>query len=218
MQSINQKMPIVYKEDTADYSIGIWQSTETFEELLQIEPLNQADLDKWTLFQSDKRKREWLTVRVLLSKLFPDQKLPIITYDGQGKPSLDISTAISISHTKEYIAIIITSKASAGIDLEGIRESITVLAPKFINEEEEQSLPVENRIEHLHVLWGAKEVLYKLYGRGELDFRANLHVEVFSYNNKGTIIARIKKDELHIKHHINYELWQNMMLAHSVSD
>jgi len=218
LQSLYQKMPQVLKKDTDDFSLGIWQSTESFDELLKIEPLNKPDFEKWTLFQSEKRKREWLTVRVLLRTLFPNQRLPIITYNEQGKPFLDIPKAISISHTKDFIAIITTSKKSAGVDLEVLRDSISVLAPKFISEAEERSVPLKNKIEYLHVLWGAKEVLYKLHGRGELDFRAHLMVEAFNYEAKGSIIATINKELTQKRHRINYELWQNMMLAYSVSD
>ena len=211
-------MPIVLKKDESDYSIGIWKSIESFEELLNLEALNQADLEKWKSFQSDKRKREWLTVRVLLRKLFPDTVLPTIRYDEYGKPFLDNEKAISISHTKEFVAILITSKAYAGIDLEAIRERITSLSAKFTNEPEEKSLPKACLVEHLHVIWGAKEVLFKLYGRGEIDFRANLFVEPFLFAESGLITASVLKNDINKKHEITYELWDNKMLTYSVSD
>jgi phosphopantetheinyl transferase len=211
-------MPLVLKKDEKDYSIGIWESTETYNELLAIEPLNSEDLQKWESFQSDKRKREWLTVRVLLKTLFANRSLPNISYNEFGKPFLDNNVAISISHTKEFVAILISSRSNAGIDLEGIREKIIVLSEKFINDEEKRSLPEQHKVEYLHVLWGAKEVMFKLYGRGEMDFRENLHVEPFRYSESGLINAWINKNNIRKKHVISYQLWKDMMLAHCVSD
>ena len=211
-------MPIVLKRIEKDYSIGIWQSTESFDELLSIEPLNLSDLEKWHAFKSDKRKREWLTVRVLIKKLFQNGRVPTINYDGFGKPILDNRMGVSISHTKEFVAILITSKANAGIDLETLRERIVELSGKFANEQELSSVPEVHLVEYLHVLWGAKEVLYKLYGRGEIDFRGNLHVDPFSYSGSGDIIAWIRTNNLIKKHNISYECWQEMMRAYSVAD
>ncbi len=211
-------MPLVLKKDENDYSIRIWHSIESFEDLLKSEALNSADLRTWENFQSDKRKREWLTVRVLLRTFFPDSALPLLSYDQFGKPSLNIDKGISISHTKEFVAIIITQKVNAGIDLETLRDRIVDLSPKFSNEEELKVVPELNRIEYLHVLWGAKEVLFKLYGRGEMDFRAHLHVEPFQFEKNGVVQASVQKNDIFSKHSISYELWKNMMLTYSISD
>lgn len=218
LQAQQDKMPLVLKKDENDFSIRIWHSTESFEELLKTEALSSADKKKWENFQSDKRKREWLTVRVLLRTFFPASTLPLITYDQFGKPSLDINRGISISHTKEFVAIIITDKANAGIDIETLRDRITVLSSKFCNKEELNAVPALNRIEYLHVLWGAKEVLYKLHGRGEMDFRAHLHVEPFQFEKKGTVNASVHKNDRSSSHLIAYQLWNNMMLTYSTSD
>ena len=211
-------MPIVFKKDQDDFSIGIWKSTESFEELLSLDLLSRPDLDRWNGLLSDKRKREWLTVRVLLKSLFPNEKAPIISYDGNGKPYLDRNLGVSISHTKEFVAILISKKNHAGIDLEGVRERITVLSEKFVNDLERKSVPLTNQIAYLHVLWGAKEALFKLYGRGELDFKENLFIEPFKYLGKGTLNAWIKKNDLNKIHQVSYELWEGMMLVYSVSD
>ncbi len=211
-------MPIVFEKKEKEYSIGIWHSTEAFSELLQNSSLNESDLQKWTSIQSEKRKREWLTVRVLLKTLFQKEVLPMLSYDTFGKPYLNNGMGISISHTREFIAIIITSKASAGIDIETLRERITVLSAKFTNEEEQKFIPEFQRIEYLHVLWGGKEVLFKLYGKGELDFRVHLHVEPFQYKSEGEITAWIRKDSMVKKHIIHHAMWNGMMLAYSVSD
>lgn len=210
-------MPIVLKRIEKGYSIAIWESIESFDELLRLEPLNEADLVRWNVFQSDKRKREWITVRVLLRDLFAGENLPAISYNEFGKPSLSNNVGISISHTKEFVAILINPNGNAGIDLETMRERITVLAPKFVNDEEQKFLPEKSIVDYLHVIWGAKEVMFKLNGRGELDFRAHLYVEPFQLTNKGNILARISKQNHREVYDIYYELWNGMMLTYAFS-
>ncbi|MBP6335059.1 MAG: hypothetical protein KA444_06255 [Bacteroidia bacterium] len=211
-------MPKVFEKKEKDFTIGIWQSTETFAGLSDLCDLNKADLEKWGLFQSEKRKREWLTVRALLSDLFAAKPVPQISYNDFGKPILSNGMGISISHTKEFIAILITSKNFAGIDLECLRERISVLASKFVSDEEAKSIPEINQTEYLHVLWGAKEVLFKIHSQKELDFRSQLFVSPFQYQSEGIISASINKDNFSKAYRINYQLWQGMMLAYSIAD
>lgn len=68
-------------------------------------------------FTSDRRKLEWLSVRVLLYSMLQEDKE--IGYSSEGKPHLtDNSSFISISHTKGYVAVILSSVAPVGIDIE----------------------------------------------------------------------------------------------------
>ena len=47
-----------------------------------------------------------------------------------------------------------------------------------------KSLQPKTRMEHLSVYWGAKEALYKAYGRKKLEFKQHILVEPFKYNLK----------------------------------
>ena len=49
------------------------------------------------------------------------------------------------------------------------------------------------------MLWGAKESLYKLYGKGNLDFRKHLLVREFKLKSEGDFVGVIDKDDKMIK-------------------
>jgi len=127
---------------------------------------------------SESRKREWLTIRVLLKEMLGEEK--VILYNSIGKPYLsDNSFHISISHTKGYAALIINREHEVAIDIEKISAKVETTRKKFVNEEEEKYLSKQNEKIHLLLYWSAKESLYKLLGIDKLDFKNNLHIQAF---------------------------------------
>ena len=207
-------MPVVFEKKEGTFSIGIWQVTETMERLLSLARLTQADQQTWEKFTSLKRKREWLTVRVLLKELCEQHPVPEIRYDEKGKPHIGNGSVVSISHTKEYVAMMLSSSAMAGIDLEMIRPEIELLSKKFLNPEEKNCLPEFNTIEHIHVIWGAKEVLYKMYGKGGLDFRDHLSTGSFQLSMEGIIRAGIHKNDFVRELQLTYLKFRDMFLVY----
>ena len=94
-----------YKEIA--YQWGIWKTEESTEELLALLPDPERYEQQLTRFSSPHRKLEWLSVRVLLYQLLGEEK--IIEYAPSGKPRLaDSSYFISISHTRGYVAVILS--------------------------------------------------------------------------------------------------------------
>lgn len=102
--------------------------------------------------------------------------------DEHNKPHLILDNAhISLSHTPPYVVAILDVKSYCGIDVEGFREKLIPLSPKFLNSKE--LVIADNDLEKLAVLWGAKEALYKLHGRKSLIFKDNLIISDFQYDN-----------------------------------
>lgn len=209
-------MPIVFKKEGKDHLLGIWQSTEDFKVLQDLACLNQTEQQIWTGFGSDKRKREFLTVRALLNHLHPQPRL-LIHYEANGKPRLENHLSLSISHTKEYVAVLLTERPFAGVDLETLRPTIERLSEKFANPEELSGLNKENKTEYLHVIWGAKEVLFKIYAKGEVDFQDHLHLSPFRYSETGEVDASIRMPDFQRNFRISYEKTGDRMLAWAVS-
>jgi phosphopantetheinyl transferase len=97
---------------------------------------------------------------MLLKKLNTNSS---IGYHSSGKPYLENSNAhISISHTKDYAGIIISDSFGVGLDLERIHPRIEKIAHKFVSPEEEKIIQGKNSLEKLFVIWGVKEVLFKV--------------------------------------------------------
>jgi len=124
---------------------------------------------------NENRKREWLSIRVLLKELLGEEKE--ILYNSSGKPYLsDNSFHISISHTKGYAALIINKENEVAIDIEKISPRVEKIRKRFVNDDEEKYLSKSNEIIHLLLYWSAKESLFKLLGVKDVDFKQHLHV------------------------------------------
>ena len=84
---------------------------------------------------------------------------------------------ISISHSRELTSVM-ASPRLVGVDIQKLVGKIDRIASKFMTGVEMECLDEKYRLEHLHVFWGAKEALYKAYGRKQLDFRQHIFVWV----------------------------------------
>ena len=112
-------------------------------------------------FKSTIRQKEWLAVRVLLQQT-PYKNINII-YNGNGKPYLaDSSKYISISHTREYVAIAVSDQP-IGVDVEIISRNAFAVAESFLKPREMECLYKEdNPTEEALFLWCVKEAAFKL--------------------------------------------------------
>jgi phosphopantetheinyl transferase len=126
----------------------------------------------------ENRKREWLSVRILLKEMSGEEKQ--ILYSESGKPYLvDRSFYISISHTKGYATIILDREKPTAIDIEQISPRIEKVENRFINEIEEKNLSSQNRIIHLLLHWSAKESMFKILDTTNIQFKTQLHIHPF---------------------------------------
>lgn len=198
--------------------IGLWNITEAaefFEDKLELaaEELEQLDRLK------GHRRIEWLAARWLLHKMSGRQFRGACLKDEHGKPYLQGSLfSISISHSRELAAVIAAPRA-VGIDIQKIVEKIDRIAHKFMREEETESLEPDTELTHLHVYWGAKEALYKAYGRRQLDFREHIHIKPFQLKGtKGQFKGEVIKDEFHATYLLEYEIIDEFVLVYAMED
>lgn len=209
-------MPVVFQRKHSNYHLAIWHTTEETPELLHSADLNDKEFLVWNGFKSLSRQREWLTVRILLRFLTGKKSSVGIFYDIYGKPNIQDGRSVSVSHTRDYVAVIVTEAQNAGIDLETIRENISLIAHKFTGTEESRFLEKINSPDALHVLWGIKEVMYKIYGKKELDFRKHIFSGPFKNYAIGEAEGRIRKENTDIRATVQYLKWNGMMLAWAV--
>ena len=152
---------------------------EPVDDLLALLQKKELYLPYLSQITSENRKREWLTVRVLLKELLGEEKE--ILYSSSGKPYLsDNSYQISISHTKGFAAAALHSEMKIGIDIEHISPRIQKIRSRFMSEEEEANLDKEHEEIHLLLHWSAKESMFKVLDEQDLDFKTCLHINPFS--------------------------------------
>ncbi len=197
--------------------LGIWHIEEPssyFFHQLQLTPAELAQVEQ---IKGEGRRTEWLATRYLLHKMSGRAMRGACLKDEFGKPYLAQSPYhISISHSKDMAAVI-AAPFLVGIDIQKLVEKIEYIAHKFMCPQEMESLKDTNRLEHLHVYWGAKEALYKAHGKKALDFRDHILVSPFVYNlNLGKCEGVIKKDNFHTHFDIYYEKITDYILVYAL--
>jgi len=154
--------------------------------------LNNNSLDRVSKMKSEIHKKGFLSVRHLLNVLnYSDTDL---FYTNDGKPHLKDGKRISITHSFEFSAIIVSDNI-VGIDMEKNRKKIITISSKFIGKENDY-LSDKKLVEQLTVIWGAKESLYKIHPDGGLLFKHHLPIEKFKLSDKKTR-GWIKKDNFY---------------------
>ncbi len=146
----------------------------------------EAYREEFSQIKNEKRKREFLSARILLNQATSCQ-IKVI-YDANGKPYLeDNSFHISITHSKNYAAVIIHPEFPVGIDLEIRTEKVKTVSKRFLNESEQILFSKETNTAKVEIAWSAKETLYKIIGNEVRDFAATLEILPFTLNDSGTL-------------------------------
>lgn len=212
-------MPIqTYRHLPTKGELGIWQIDETeefFREKLALTPLEETQM---ATIKGDGRRKEWLASRYLLHVMSGRKERGAFVKDEYGKPHLtDSLFNISISHSNHVAAVLATPEL-CGIDIQKIVTKIERIAQKFMRQEELYSLQLGSRLEHLHVYWGAKEAIYKAYGRKELDFSKHILIEPFEYNlSEGTCQGKIQKGDFQQEFQLYYEQIGTFILVYALA-
>jgi len=196
---------------------AIWkieESEDFFRAQLHLDP---SELEQVNRIKGEGRRLEWLASRYLIHVMSGREKRGVLVKDEFGKPHLENSPFhISISHSNKRAAAI-AAPFSVGVDLQKIVGKIERIAHKYMRSVEMESLQSATRLEHLHVYWGAKEALYKAYGRKKLDFRTHILIEPFEYDlEKGKAIGTIQKGEFIQSFDLHYELLEDFILVYAL--
>ena len=180
-------MSIIKIIEKDNYKIAIWKIEESLEELQKL-----ASNISTSHIKNTKRKIEYLITRILLAKISPNTN---IHYNEFGAPFLNTGEHISISHSKELVAIIL-SKIKTGVDIEKISNKTLLVSEKFINKGKRKNLTQEKAT----IIWSAKEAIYKWYQRKKINFTKDIKLSNFKVEQKGVVKAYFKEEKLMIKY------------------
>lgn len=209
-------MPIFFKKQiNNNIIIGVWKISESLEWLVSNINLDKKDSEIFNSFKTELRKKHWLTYRILLKELIDSKSDLKILYNESGKPHLKNSNNnISVSHSFEFVAAIVSRKVPAGIDVEKISPRIERIKNKFLSENELKNINENFRLEKLYIYWCAKEALYKLYGKRDLNFITNIKIAPFNFEQKGHINGELSGDSISNKYKLFYEQVNDYMLVY----
>jgi phosphopantetheinyl transferase len=176
--------------------------------------LNPESLERVLGMKSELHQRGFLSVRHLLAEFgYTDADL---FYDENGKPHLKDGKQISITHSFNFSAVIV-SDLIVGIDVEKQRDKITIIAYKFIDYEfnylnENDS----DYIKKLTTIWCVKESLYKLFATPGLSFKKHCLVIPFSENDDKTVAWIDYKTKKH-RYNIHFLEFEDFTCAYAIS-
>jgi phosphopantetheinyl transferase len=193
-------MPKVWQDNThKDSKTGLWKITESYEVL---RTLSQFDANG---IMHEQRKIHRMASRLILNDLLSEYGVSQakILYQENGRPYLEHSSLeISLSHAVDYAAAAVSLHNPIGVDVEKIGPRVMRIQKKFMNETELEN-PDLDKLAWSTLVWSAKEAMFKLYGKGNLDFKENLLVTSKPQNLiSGTIKTEKSSKELAIHYRI----------------
>lgn len=140
----------------------LWEVTESLAELQEAVALTAQQSVQLDNIHNEKGKKNFLATRLLLKKI--GYAPTALFYDPHGKPFLTDGKQISISHSFDKVAVIISNRG-VGVDIEKKREKILRVAPKFTQwNYHTAAFSLQNIIQKLTMVWCAKEVGFKVHG------------------------------------------------------
>lgn len=166
------------KQINENIHLAVWKIEEDlafYEKNIQLSTIDEHIFKETT---HPEKKLEFMAGRMLCRTVLQQLKIsdkPIYRNE-YGKPEIpDSEYEISLSHTENYIALAVAHKLAVGIDIEKPKAKMARVAPRLFTEEEMDYC--QGNLVYFSKVWSAKEVLYKLFMKRELDFREHLHVK-----------------------------------------
>lgn len=205
-------MPIHRIINTEYYSLFVWHIQEEASELATLlEPYKNLALHGMTADMQQKalHNSQFLSTRLLCFQ-YAGMMEPIVK-DAFGKPHSN-GLHVSITHSHDYTAVIVSEKHKVGIDLERIDPRIHKVAHKFMHDEE-YFFDADEQTEGITLVWSAKETLYKVYSEREVIFKDELRIHPFHTARRGTFRGDIRKGEPMLGLPLHYTYFHDYILT-----
>lgn len=208
-------MAIAYRRQLDDDTeFALWKIEETADVLynkLQLDEEEKAYVEK---LGNGKRHLHWLATRVLLRKMLATDEYIDCKVDKHGKPYLvTLPYHISLSHSFDYAAVMMSRKGAVGIDIEQISQKIERIAPRFMRPEE-LSFIKSPKVEQLYACWCAKEAVYKCYGQKAVSFMDNIQIAPFALDTDNGIDVCLEKADVKLDYRVNYLQYEDYMIGY----
>ena len=204
-------MPLLFNKIlTSEIQFMVWKLTEPLSYFLENLDLNENEKKMLENISNEVKKIEFLAGKNAVLEMTKQMKIPFLGWekDTHGKPFLiNSKLQISLTHTLDYIGVVISSCGAVGIDIEKPRPQITKVLPRLCSQSELET--IGENLELATVFWSAKEALYKLYGKRKVDFKENL----FLKKNGEIITGKIKMPDHTEEYKLFYEKLEDYFLV-----
>ena len=194
-------------------TIAVWQITETEEELVNLSATPADEMEEISFIRSEALRKQKLAVRALLNELFEDKVY--LSHHDNGKPYLEnMVTNISITHTKDFVAVILHDEDDVGIDMESLDRDFSAVEKKALSEDEIEDIDDDRKNEQLAIYWCAKEAIFKRVSVYNVNFSEQIEVERFHPRGEGELEATfIHKDGYEEEFDLSYMVFAGHVLV-----
>ena len=210
-------MPFIKKIETEVGILGIWELSESVESLAAIFNFSEKEQSEFNRLTIDKRKIEYLAVRLLIEKLLNFK--PEIVYDNLGKPWLrSYSRNISISHSSEVVTVLLSEK-NIGIDTENTERNVEKIAQRYLSADELNHIIKNKNPQVAKILyWSAKEAIFKCSLIHGIQFNKQINIRPFEIKEKGKFYGALKANYKITSFYLWYFFHKNNVIVYCAAD
>ncbi len=186
----------------ANTALQLWEVRESFKDLVSRVKLNEKEKAQLKNLRNEKRQIEFVIVRIMLRKVLPGAT---ILYNLSGAPYIDDdSNFVSVSHSNRFVCLM-HSCFPCGVDVEYIDSRALRVARRFLGSEELNFIHEDFPARDATLLWSAKESLFKLLKKENIDFAKQLKIQSVENNTQRRIEASIISDIAETSHSVSYD-------------
>ena len=167
-------MQEIFHKKILNTYIYVWKMTSSYRNQIKNPLLNSAELISAKELKNEKRKKEFLSSRIALKKIF--NKELELKHHKSGKPFIKEAKHLSISHSYDFLAVAFGDE-NIGIDIEKPQNRMIKLMPKILSEIEFMEFKKKTSIDLACKLWGAKEAILKYVGDKNLNYKEDIIVK-----------------------------------------
>ena len=164
---------IFYKKNLNTH-ICVWKMTSSYKNQIKSHLLNLDELTSAKELKNEKRKKEFISSRIALKKIF--NKELELKHHKSGRPFIKEAKHLSISHSSNFLALAYGDE-NIGIDIEKPQNRMVKLMPKILSELELMEFKKKPSIDLACKLWGAKEAILKYVGEKKLNYKEDIKAE-----------------------------------------
>jgi phosphopantetheinyl transferase len=208
-------MAVKFIETIEDGLLGFWEINEPIEYLTDLLDPQSEEKEKLQLFKNERRKKEWLAVRLLLRQMTGEKSE--ISYDTDGKPLLvNCPGHISISHSSNCAAIYYHPEYQPGIDIELITRNVAKAAKRFLSEKEFSDCIFSDHPSNKEMMlrWCAKEAVFKMVPGSNIDFASQISCIASPFNyDEGNLNATFSSGIFSYNIALKYRLIEEILMV-----
>ena len=192
--------------------VVIWEINESIQDLKSKVVLSEDSLKLLNQKKSGIHKKQFLAIRNIFKFLCIDDK--DLKYDKAGKPIFSKNKKLSISHSGNYAAVII-SNYNVGIDIEKISDKAIKIKHKFLQIELNYPIEFDNQISLIY--WNIKESIYKAMGIMGVDFKKNILALPLDINSANCKSWYLNNDDIY-SFETYFRISKNYTLAYVIKN